>query len=285
MVHPPRRRNHLSVALPGSLLLEVPHLREKTARIGLIARTLAIFRVDEAIIYEDRPTDQARSEAQLLEKILVYQNTPQYLRKTLFKRSAELEYAGTLPPLRTPNHPDRSSPSIGQVRDSVVTSAGEYSEVDAGFPVPVQIHSRLGRLEKVTIRVSRVTPRVEGELVNPARLAIYWGFRVTRSNFTLGQLVRGRKENLTISTSRKGSDIREVMEKLREQWKSSNEGILILFGSPREGVPEILAREQVDVNKLADFDINTIPSQGVETVRTEEALLASLSVLNLIEEA
>jgi predicted SPOUT superfamily RNA methylase MTH1 len=266
-------------------LQEVPHLREKTARIGLIARSLAIFRVDEVIIYEDKPTDQARSEGQLLEKILVYQNTPQYLRKILFERSAELEYAGTLPPLRTPNHPDKANPSMGQVRDAVVTSAGEYSEVDAGFPVPVHIHARPRKLEKVTVRITRLTPRIEGELVKPSELAIYWGFRVTRSNFTLGQLVRGRKENLTISTSRKGADIREVMDKLRDAWKAPHEGVLILFGSPREGVLEILAREQADVNKLVDFNINTLPSQGVETVRSEEALLASLSVFNLLEEA
>lgn len=284
MVNPARRQTHLSVAVPASLLQEVPHLREKTARIGLIARSLAIFRVDEVIIYEDKPTGQARSEGQLLEKILVYHNTPQYLRKILFKRSAELEFTGTLPPLRTPNHPDRASPSVGQFRDAVVTSVGEYVEVDAGFPVPVHLHARLRKLEKVTVRITRLTPRIEGELVKSSELAIYWGFRVTRSNFTLGQIVRGRKENLTISTSRTGSDIREVMEKLRDAWKASHEGIMILFGSPREGIAEILAREQIDVNELADFDINTIPSQGVETVRSEEALLASLSVFNILEE-
>jgi len=30
--------------------------------------------------------------------------------------------------------------------------------------------------------------------------------------------------------------------------------------------------------------MNTIPEQGVETVRTEEALMASLAVLNILDE-
>jgi predicted SPOUT superfamily RNA methylase MTH1 len=30
-----------------------------------------------------------------------------------------------------------------------------------------------------------------------------------------------------------------------------------------------------------DFVVNTIPAQGTETVRTEEALLATLAILNV----
>ncbi len=284
MVDPHRRQRPLAVALPTSLLQDVPHLREKTARVGLIARSLAIFRVDEIAIYQDVSSESARIEGQLLEKLLVYQNTPQYLRKILFKRSPDLEFAGTLPPLRTPSHPERSNPIVGQIRESVVTSSGQYSLVDAGFRSPVHIHSTLQMLQMMTVRITRISPRLEGEPVDRSGLAIYWGFRVTRGNFTLGQLARSRKADLTISTSRKGSDIRQVIQEIGHQWKSSPGGRLVLFGSPREGVPEILARDQTDVNEITDFNINTIPNQGVETVRTEEALLATLSVLNILEE-
>jgi hypothetical protein len=31
-----------------------------------------------------------------------------------------------------------------------------------------------------------------------------------------------------------------------------------------------------------DFVVNTVPTQGTETVRTEEALIASLAVFNVI---
>jgi predicted SPOUT superfamily RNA methylase MTH1 len=38
--------------------------------------------------------------------------------------------------------------------------------------------------------------------------------------------------------------------------------------------------EGMNLNDLADFVVNMVPEQGTETVRTEEALFASLAVLN-----
>jgi len=39
----------------------------------------------------------------------------------------------------------------------------------------------------------------------------------------------------------------------------------------------------MNVSNAMDFNLNTIPDQGVETVRTEEALWGSLAVLNILE--
>jgi predicted SPOUT superfamily RNA methylase MTH1 len=39
--------------------------------------------------------------------------------------------------------------------------------------------------------------------------------------------------------------------------------------------------EGANLNDLVDFVVNTVPMQGTETVRTEEALLASLAILNV----
>jgi len=55
--------------------------------------------------------------------------------------------------------------------------------------------------------------------------------------------------------------------------------------STLSGIPEILAKEGADVTKITDFNLNLIPNQGVETVRTEEAVLATLSILNVLEES
>ncbi len=88
---------------------------------------------------------------------------------------------------------------------------------------------------------------------------------------------------MTISTSRKGTDVREITLELIDKWKSSTRP-LVVFGSPNDGVPEILGRSGVSVSDAMDFNINTIPDQGVETVRTEEALWGSLAVLNVLEE-
>ncbi len=283
MLEAPKRPQRLSVALPASLTQDVPHLREKTGKIGLIARALAIFRVEEVAIYDDKRTKAAEAEGRLLEKLLIYQETPQYLRRTLFMRDPDLQFAGTLPPLRTPNHPDLADPKMGQLREALVVESGNPSKVNAGFRTPAEVPLKLKRLDRVTVRLTCTSPRLEAELVDPSGLAIYWGFRVTRGNLTLAELIRSRKQDLTISTSRRGRIILDVMGDVTVRWKSSKRPLL-LFGSPEEGVPDILAREGVKVAEAVDFNLNMIPNQGVGTVRTEEAVLATLSGLNLLEE-
>src|SRR5438876_775133 len=166
MMEVPRRPQRLSVAIPSSFTKDVPHLREKTSRVGLIARSLAIFRVDEVVVYYDQTGSSSAREADLLEKLLTYQETTQ---------------------------------------------------------------------------------------------------------------------DLTISTSRGGKQVREMLNDLTLRWKLCRRP-LVLFGSPSEGVPEILAKEGTDLSKVVDFNLNMIPNQGVETVRTEEAILATMSILNLLEE-
>ena len=283
MMEVPRRLQRLSIALPASFTKDVPHLREKTSRVGLIARSLAIFRVDEVVIYNDETGRSAESEGRLFEKLLGYQETPQYLRKALFKQDPDLQFSGILPPLRMPSHPSIGEARVGEIRDGLVIESGTHSIIDAGFRSAVEVPSKLRLRERVTIRIGRISPRLQGELVEPTRLPIYWGFRVTRTNLTLGRLIRSRSQDLTISTSRRGKGVREVLSELTLRWKSSQRP-LVIFGSPSEGVPEILAKEGTDLTKIADFNLNMIPNQGVQTVRTEEAVLTTMSILNLLEE-
>jgi hypothetical protein len=62
----------------------------------------------------------------------------------------------------------------------------------------------------------------------------------------------------------------------------SSQNILTAFGAPSQGLHEIVAREQMKLDDVADFVVNTIPNQATETVRTEEAVYASLSILNTL---
>ncbi len=282
MIEVPRRLQRLLVALPSSFTRDIPHLREKTSRIGLVARALAIFRVEEIVIYSVDTSATSTRESRLFEKLLSYQETPQYLRRTLFVTEPDLQYAGILPPLRLASHPNREEPRQGMIREAVVVESGSSSFADAGFRDLVRVHSRPKLRERVTVRLTKASP-LEAELVDPNRLPIYWGFRVTRTALPLGKLLARQKRDLVVSTSRKGRVIRDVMDNLATRWKSSREP-LVLFGSPSEGIPEMLAHEKLTVESVSDFNLNTVPDQGVETVRTEEALFATLSQLNLLEE-
>ncbi|MCL1966144.1 MAG: RNA methyltransferase, partial [Candidatus Bathyarchaeota archaeon] len=87
-------KHKLSIAIPASIISDTPHLREKTSKIGLIARTAAIFRVHEIIIYPDNTHTKQTKEIALIAKILNYIETPQYLRKNLYKIEPDLQYAG-----------------------------------------------------------------------------------------------------------------------------------------------------------------------------------------------
>ena len=145
--------------------------------------------------------------------------------------------------------------------------------IEAGFGNLVRVKSKLPIMGRITIRLTRDSPELEGEIVETSGLTIYWGFRVARGNVSLSEIVRSKKFDLTISTSRKGMDVREITPNLAKRWRS-----------PNDGVPEILARSGMSVSDAMDFNVNTIPDQGVETVRTEEALWSALAVLNVLEE-
>src|SRR6266567_1672436 len=173
MMEVPRRLQRLSIALPASFTKDVPHLREKTSRVGLIARSLAIFRVDEVVIYNDETGRSSESEGRLFEKLLGYQETPQYLRKALFKQDPDLQFSGILPPLRMPSHPSIGEARVGEIRDGLVIESGTHSIIDAGFRPAVEVPSKLRLRERVTIRIARISPRLqESSLSRPGYLYI-----------------------------------------------------------------------------------------------------------------
>ena len=232
MIPVPRRPQKLTVALPGSLTKDIPHLREKTSRIGLVGRTLAIFRVEEVLIYNDQPSDHASRDPQLFEKILRYQETPQYLRRLLFPMDPDLQFTGILPPLRIPSHPDRIEPGPGQIREGLVVATGRTgSRVEAGYTQTVNTGIRLPMKKRVTVRITRVKPTVEAEMVELDRLRIYWGYKVTREDASLADTIKKAEKDLTVSTSKKGRSILDVMTNFRPRWLASKRP-LVLFGSP-----------------------------------------------------
>ena len=51
----------------------------------------------------------------------------------------------------------------------------------------------------------------------------------------------------------------------------------ILFGGPYSGLPETILGQNI-----VDFEVNTVPNQGTVTVRTEEAVIATLAAFNLL---
>jgi len=286
MIDPTKRFNNLSLAIPASFVSDIPHLREKTFRIGLVGRATAIFRVDEVIIYPDMPKTDQRADAKLIQTILSYMETPQYLRKRLFKIVPELQYAGTLPPLRTPHHPTANKTEnlhVNEFREGATISMTEKdSLVDIGVEQPALVQGvTLKPNTRVTVRIREVGKRPKAVLAVAAEVKAYWGYRVAVADVALVQTIRQGHFDLVVATSKKGKPISSVLHELKEKWKKSHR-TLVVFGAPTQGLYEVAVHEGFRLEDIADFIVNTIPDQGAETARTEEAVYATLSILNIL---
>jgi predicted SPOUT superfamily RNA methylase MTH1 len=275
----------LTVAIPASVISDTPHLREKTSKVGLIGRAAAIFRVNEIIVYPDNPKIDQRRDIELIATLLAYMETPQYLRKRLFKLEPRLQFAGILPPLRTPHHPlNRKTENLkpGEYREGVVLSqVKEGLLVDVGFERPVLLREKQFAVgERLTVQIVKAGEPIEVQTVSRDDVAVYWGFVVSAEKHSFAKVVENGRFDLTIATSKIGDGFADVAGKLSERWKMAN-SVLVGFGAPTRGLHEITRDEGVKLNDIVDFVVNMIPEQGTETVRTEEALLASLAILNV----
>jgi predicted SPOUT superfamily RNA methylase MTH1 len=282
---PEMSTKYLAIAVPASMISDTPHLREKTAKIGVVGRAAAIFQVNEIIVYPDSPTINQKSDLDLIVTLLNYMETPQYLRKLLFELEPDLQCAGILPPLRTPHHPllgKFKDLKVGDYREGVtISKTREGTIVDIGSERPVVLKgAQLPINKRVTIKITRLSGQVEVQQVNLAEVPFYWGYTVSTERRSLGKLLESGNFDLTVGTSRFAPRFQEVAETLSERWKKAN-NILILFGAPSKGLHEIAEEEGTDLNRIVDFVINTVPNQGTETIRTEEALLATLAILNV----
>ncbi|EEP75657.1 conserved hypothetical protein [Uncinocarpus reesii 1704] len=112
------RAHTLSIALPGSIIANAKSHDQKTYLAGYIARALAVFCVDEIVIFDDEPRAQGHENKQPFENeytafsdpshflahVLSYLETPPHLRRDLFPMHPNLRTAGTLPSLDMPHH-------------------------------------------------------------------------------------------------------------------------------------------------------------------------------------
>jgi hypothetical protein len=279
------QRKKISIAIPASVVSDTPHLREKTSKIGLIGRTAAIFRIDKVIIYPDNPKVNQTADMDLIATLLAYMETPQYLRKRLFKLRPELQYAGILPPLRTPHHPlnrKMKNLKIGEYREGATLSrTKEGTLIDIGVEQPALIPNKQLPIEKrFTVKITKVEKHVEVEPANREDVPTYWGYMVTVERHPLGKFMQNRGFDLTVATSKRGVPFANVAEEMAEKWKKANH-ILVAFGAPTRGLYEIVENEGFSLDNIVDFVVNTVPRQGTETIRTEEALIASLAILNM----
>ncbi|QOJ78391.1 hypothetical protein IG193_06450 [Infirmifilum lucidum] len=270
---PPKPEYKRVVALPSS---NFSNLREpaRTFHIAQLARALAIFRVEEVAIYlhDGHPCSAIKEVLEAIE-------TPQYLRRRLVPRSPALKYIGLVPPLAIPSHQLRHE-DYGLREGVVVARKRGRLLVDIGLDALVEVDGERKTGSRVTLKKERGS----WVLVSTDDVELYWGFRVLCFEDMVSLVEHYRRNKyLVIATSRRGEVVNlEVLSSLVTDVKNKGlDGLLILFGSWNKGLHEIAKEHGTKLEDLADFILNTIPCQGTRTVRTEEAVLATLSLLNI----
>jgi len=245
-----------------------------------------------------------------LSRILQYLECPQYMRKQLFPQHKDLQYAGLLNPLDSPHH--LRADEEAEFREGIVTdkpvAEGKGSWVHVGLTNPVQIDKRLVAGTRVTVQSlppdKADQKKTKGKAVAPSfpRTArgLYWGY-VVRQCESLGSVFakcpfKGGYD-LTVGTSEKGVDVKTLTDEISEKRddttsdgdnkssqtsKKQPKHILIVFGGVR-GLEFALENDQEldvdDVSLCFHHYVNTCVKQGSRTIRTEEAILVSLSAL------
>ncbi|KAL8931471.1 MAG: hypothetical protein Q9211_006937 [Gyalolechia sp. 1 TL-2023] len=195
----------VSVALPGSIIANALTPELKTLLAGQIARALAVFCVDEVVVFDDGQCKQRQNERQsqnqndhgaftgysspnhFLMHLLSYLETPPFLRKLLFPMHPDLRLAGSLPSLDMPHHL-RSNEWCRYREGVTIEKSAEEREkkkkrrkddaqseamslVDVGLPSKVSVSAAITPNTRVTVKLpenSSVLNTEQGSIVASA---------------------------------------------------------------------------------------------------------------------
>jgi methyltransferase len=268
--------NLISIALPDSMFLSDDSLRDKTIKLGEVARAAAIFAVERIYIYRDT-SKNFDPNFELARIILEYEDTPQYLRKRLIGKRKELDFVGLLPPLRTPNHLKNPFPKIGEYREGVVVSTNGELMSDVGARELAKLEGRGHEGQRLTFQVTSLNPLSVKVAQRPE--GNYWGYEVRRAP-SLARFLRSANFDTIILTSRLGRPLNEHWKEFTDRC-DPNARILVCFGSPDLGVDKFLNQDSAKVSDFEALYLNMFPDQQTETIRLEEALVGTLSIVNI----
>jgi len=267
---------NLSIAIPDSSLLDESTILNKTKKISMMARACAIFKVNQIFIYQDGK--QNKSDSALLSTSLKYLETPQYFRKEIFPKTQLLKYAGVLQPLNISSHLTTSNKKlikIGDVRDALIINYKGKKFLDIGINKHIQYFGKMKPGTRIAIQIKTVQPELTAKEISRDSIKDYWGYNVKERSNLLSILSTWKGK--IILTSKKGKNFSKLdAKKINEL----NEPTLVVFGTTNKGVYDILGS---DIKKIQNANVfNFFPNQGTQTVRLEEAILGTLSIINII---
>ena len=274
----------ISIAIPDSSLSDEQTKRDKSIKTGQFARACSIFRVSRIYVYHDALSQFEKEDPGLLTTVLRYLDTPQYLRKALYPKMSQLEYAGILHPIKAPHHkPQQDIRQIkkGDIRAGIVVKVKGNLFVEAGLGSLIAFDGQGFEGKRINIVFVSEYPNIRAREASEGDIKEYWGYEVKEVP-SLSKLLSSidNSSTITILTSRKGTFFRNIQTKI-EQRSEGAPNFLVVFGAPKHGLQDILAKEGANAaSNPNEFLVNMFPGQATETVRLEEAVLGSLAILN-----
>ncbi|MDO5851007.1 MAG: putative RNA uridine N3 methyltransferase [Methanobacteriaceae archaeon] len=265
----------LSLFLPSSFLAESKDLKIRTYKVGLIGRYAALFRANNIVIYNDAPEMGESDDSKFITDVLDYMDTPPYLRKKVFPLTKELRNVGILPPLRTPHHPGIEA-QVGDYRQGITTKrTRKGTVVDIGLDQLALCKEKLSVNIVLSFRIVKLGKEILLEPDEPTD--VYWGYKTIAVNKNLTESITmvDPKPDLVIGTSKYAPNITTIFDEVSASLKESKH-TAILFGGPYSGINEMIH------DSYLDYELNTVPKQGTETVRTEEAVASTLAIFNVL---
>ncbi|MDI1487007.1 MAG: hypothetical protein OHK93_006269 [Ramalina farinacea] len=241
------RKWTVSIAVPGSIMANAQSRELQTILAGHIARALAVFCVDELVIFSDgqfTPPPSQNLSAQhsaspnldqytgfthpnhFLAHILSYLECPANLRRTLFPRHPNLQHAGMLPSLDMPHHlkPQEYCRWREGVTGGSEKDAGRVvTHVQTGLKQDVHIEGEVAPGSRVTVDLqTKKAPDngnepIAGRAVAPStpreKKGLYWGYSVRDAaslSAVLTECPFDGGYDLSIGTSERGKPVSEI---------------------------------------------------------------------------
>ncbi|MEM1638598.1 MAG: putative RNA uridine N3 methyltransferase [Desulfurococcaceae archaeon] len=266
----------LRVVLPTSILSVEHHLALKSIRIHQVARWTSIFGVHEVVFYKEPSTDREEfnEHKKLIENHWRYFFTPPYLRRKLIPINPLLKYVGMLPPIRLEVFNVSKKPRNNEIRVGYI-----YRDSNRKLRALIgddAVYSVVNQCEKTGLTPLRVRD-VERRIVECIETPLYTGPRLLFTG-SLREAVDNYRaiSKFVIATDRNGLyPGKELIEAMR------GSDVTLLFGGPRFDLFEISSQEGFELGDYVDYVWNTIPRQKVVSVRTEEALIITLGIINV----
>ena len=161
----------------------------------------------------------------------------------------------------------------GDIRDGLVINYKGRKFVDVGIGNRIPYFGKMKSGTRIAVKVIDTKSKFAVKEISSEVVKDYWGYKVKERGNLFATLSSWTGK--IILTSKKGKiftmfDAGKITK--------SNDSILLVFGTTNKGIHEILG---TDIKKIQNSKIyNFFPNQATQTVRLEEAILGTLSIIN-----